>query len=222
MSPAPSSRTLSQDTHRRWEKAARESTYVCNQAAGLSRCLSKVQQGMQTQLKVLQTKQAKVKSAGNAGAATEELQYLMNFSNIITHCVAKDMEQLSDFTFVSITLCRRDSYLAHVKSGLKQDTLAALRQAPLELPTLFLDFVLKKAEDDIGRFEDKGRLHCQAGGRRDNRFHPYKWSDRQTQEQRSGKPAWKQLDQFNNKSKRGGRQSSKFSSSPTRDQESCK
>ena len=47
---APTSRTLSQDTHRHWEKAARESTYVCNQVAGLSRCLSEVQQSMQTQL----------------------------------------------------------------------------------------------------------------------------------------------------------------------------
>ena len=45
-SPAPTSHTLSQDTLRHWEKASRESTYVCNQAAGLNRCLSKVQQGM--------------------------------------------------------------------------------------------------------------------------------------------------------------------------------
>ena len=53
--PAPTSHTLSQDTLRQWEKATRESTYVCNQAAGLSRCLSKVQQGIQSQLKVLQS-----------------------------------------------------------------------------------------------------------------------------------------------------------------------
>ena len=49
------------------------------------------------------------------------------------------MEHPLDFTFVSmtnVTLCRRDSYLAHVKSGLKQDTLAALHQAPLNFPTL--------------------------------------------------------------------------------------
>ena len=121
-SSAPTSHTLSQDTLRRWEKAAREFTYVCNQAAGLSRCLSKVQEGMQTQLRVLQSEQAKGKLAGKVGAATEELQYLMNFSNCITQCVAKAMGHLSDFTFVSmanLTLCRRGSYLAHVKSGLK-------------------------------------------------------------------------------------------------------
>ena len=99
---------------------------------------------MQTQLKVLQTKQAKGKSAGKAGAATEELQYLIYFSNIITQCGAKAMEHLSDFIFVymaNITLCRKDSYLAHVKSGLKKDTLASLHQAPLDLPTLFPDSV---------------------------------------------------------------------------------
>ena len=33
---------------------------MCNQAAGLSRCLSKVQQGMQTQLRILQSEQVQV------------------------------------------------------------------------------------------------------------------------------------------------------------------
>ena len=42
-STTPASRTLSEDTLRSWEKAAREFTYICNQAAGLSRCLNKVQ-----------------------------------------------------------------------------------------------------------------------------------------------------------------------------------
>ena len=159
-SPAPTSHTLSQDTLRRWEKAARESTYICTQAAGLSRCLNSVQQDMQTQIKVLQSEQTKRKSAGRVGAATEELQYLMNFSTSITQCVAKAMEHLSDFvSMANVSLVRRDSYLAHVKSRLKQDTLAALCQAPLDLKTLFLDFILKRAVEDIGRFEDKGQSH---------------------------------------------------------------
>ena len=84
----------------------------------------------------------------------------MNFSKSITLCVAKAMEHLPDLSFVSlanVTLVRRDSYLAHVKSGLKRDSLAALHQAPFVLPTLFQDSVLKKAEEIIGRFEDQGR-----------------------------------------------------------------
>ena len=101
----------------------------------------------------------------------------MNFSTSITQCVAKAMEHLSDFTFVSMAnlkLCRKDSYLAHIKSGLKQDTLAALRQAPLDLVTLFPDTALKRTEEDIGGFKDKGQPHGQSGNRRDTRFYPYK------------------------------------------------
>ena len=59
--PAWTSRTISQDTLRKWVKAARESTYVCNLVAGLSRCLSKVQQGMQSQLQVLQSEQTRLR-----------------------------------------------------------------------------------------------------------------------------------------------------------------
>ena len=39
--PALTSHTLSQETLRRWEKAACESSYVCNQAARITRCLNK-------------------------------------------------------------------------------------------------------------------------------------------------------------------------------------
>ena len=48
---APPSQPLSQDILRCWERAAREQTVMCNQAAGLSRCLTRVQDAMSTQLK---------------------------------------------------------------------------------------------------------------------------------------------------------------------------
>ena len=113
------------------------------------------------------------------GAATEELQCLMNFSASITQYMGKAMKQLLDLAFVSMvnmTLVRRDSYIPHVKSSLKQDTLAALHQAPLDFPTLFPDSVLKKSEEDISKFEDKDRSHTHYCGRRDSRFHPNKRS----------------------------------------------
>ena len=61
----------------------------------------------------------------------------------------------------NLTLARRDSYLSHVKSGIKLDTLAALRTAPLQLAMLFPDEVLKRAEDDILNFESKGHSSSQ-------------------------------------------------------------
>ena len=195
-SPAPSSSTISQDTLRRWEKSAREATYICNQAAGLSRCVSKVQQSMASQLKILQSEHSKGKSADKVGGATEELQYLMTFNSSITQYMAKTMEHLPDFAFVSMynfTLARRDTYLAHMKAGIKPDTLAALCQAPMDSATLFPDSILKKAEDDISKFEDKGHSHTASSSRKDSHYYPYKRSDRPSYDNKSSKPAWKNL-----------------------------
>ena len=222
-SPAPFSRPISQDMLRKWEKSAREATYVGNQAAGLNRCLNKVQQNMTSQLKILQTEQSKGKSADRVGGATAELQYLMTFGSSITQCLAKTMEHLSDFAFVSmynLTLTQRDSYLAHMKPGIKQDTLASLRQAPMDLPTLFPDSILKKAEEDICKFEDKGRSHSGSAGRRDTRYHPYKRPDTQEYETKSSKPAWKTLGQSYKKKARI--QASKFSSRQAKGQSAYK
>ena len=131
--------------------------YFCNQAAGLSWCSNKVQQGMSSQLNILQSGHSKGKSADKVSGATEELQYLMSFNSSITQCMGKTMEHFSDFAFVSMynfTLARRDLYLAHMKFEIKQDTLASLHQAPMDLPTLFPDSILTKAEEDISKFDD--------------------------------------------------------------------
>ena len=52
-STPPPSRQISQDNLRRWEKAAREASTMCNQAAAFNRCLYKVQDNMRSQLKLL-------------------------------------------------------------------------------------------------------------------------------------------------------------------------
>ena len=56
---APASRTFSQDTLRQWERAFWEQSVMCNQAAGLSRCLTKVQDSMVKQLKSLRVDKTK-------------------------------------------------------------------------------------------------------------------------------------------------------------------
>ena len=62
-STPPASSQISQETLRNGEKSARESTYICNQAAGFNQCLNKVQESMQKQLRVIQSDQSKGKSA---------------------------------------------------------------------------------------------------------------------------------------------------------------
>ena len=52
-STPPASRQFSQENLRRWEKSAPEASTICNQAAGFNRCLYKVQENMQAQLKTI-------------------------------------------------------------------------------------------------------------------------------------------------------------------------
>ena len=121
-STPPPSRQITQDNLRRWEKSAHEASAYCNQAAGFSRCLFKVQENMQCQLKAISTDLSKGKSSAKVSTAVDELQYLTDFNASISQAMAKTKERLSDFVFVTVantTLTRRDAYLSHLKSGIK-------------------------------------------------------------------------------------------------------
>ena len=144
---APPSRAFSQDLLRRWERAAREQTIMCNQAAGLSRCLTRVQDSMATQLKTLRL-DSKGKSPEKMKQAVNELEYLTTFNRSISQAMARSMQDLSEGIFINManfTLARRDSFLDYLQSGVKQDTVNALRTSPVHLNALFLDQLIAKA-----------------------------------------------------------------------------
>ena len=66
---------------------------------------------MQEQLKTVCT-ESKGKGSSKASSATEELQFLMDFSTSITQAAAKTMERLTEFVFISmgnLTLACRDA-----------------------------------------------------------------------------------------------------------------
>ena len=79
---APASRPVSQDTLRKWERAARDQTYMCNQAAVFIRCLTKVQENMSNQLKVIQGITTKGKSSNKLTQAADELDFLVTFNRL--------------------------------------------------------------------------------------------------------------------------------------------
>ena len=91
MPSAPSSRILSQDLLRRWERAAREQTIMSNQATGLSRCLTRVQDSMNTQLKTLRL-DSKGKSSEKMRQDVSELEYLTTFNRSISQAMARTMQ----------------------------------------------------------------------------------------------------------------------------------
>ena len=96
-STPPASRPISQDSLRRWEKAAREASTFCNQAAAFNRCLNKVQDNMRSQLKTVKAELGKGKSSTRVSGAAGELQFLMDFNSGITQAMAKTLEHLTDF-----------------------------------------------------------------------------------------------------------------------------
>ena len=101
------------------------------------------------------------------------------------------MDLLSEFAFIDVanmTLARGDAYLAHVKAGIKQDTLSELRQAPLHLPIIFPDQSLKKAEEDIAQYQNKGHSTHSSSSYKKECYHPYQRPGK-SREQKSSKPA---------------------------------
>ena len=219
----PTSRRISQETLRRWEKSAREATIICNQAASFNRCLFKVQQDIQEQFKTVRSEN-KGKSSTKVSAAMDEMQHLMYFNSSICQAAAKTMEHLTEFVFVSmgnLTLARRDAYLTHLRTGVKPDTLAGLRTAPIHINTLFPDSLIKKAEEEIVQYESKGQSSSSKGK---GRYHPYerpeRKGDKKSSSFKSYKPSWKNIGKGHQRRNRG--KSSHYSSRPAKGQQSFK
>ena len=121
---------------------------------------------MQAQLKTL-------RSETKARVLARFLQPQTSSNASWTLMLAPHRLQLTDFVFISmgnLTLAHWDAYLNHLKTGIKLDTLAALRTSPLHIPTLFPDTVIKRAEEEIAHYENKG----QANSSHDKcRYHPF-------------------------------------------------
>ena len=117
----PPCRPLPQETVRKWEKAAQE-TYICNQAAGFNCCVTKLQDEIQENIRILQKELAKGKGSQAAKKAVTLrtcVHLTITFREInTTH---------DGFTvYYHVTLMRRDAYLDHLKPDVKQDNWCAL------------------------------------------------------------------------------------------------
>ena len=136
--------------------------------AGFNRCITKIQDSVQDQLKILHAELGKGKSSAKAQSALDELHYLTSFNKNVSFAMGKLLQHLSDFTFIqmaNLTLVRRDSYLEHLKQGVKPDTFSALRNCPLNGYALFPDAVIRKAEDKIAQYENTKRTSQPGPGR---------------------------------------------------------
>ena len=110
------------------------------------------------QLKTLHLDKGKGKASERSQQAVDELEYLVTFNRSITEAMTHMIQDLSEGIFINmanLTLARCDSYLDYLKAGVKQDTLTALRNAPLNIQCLFPDQLLIKAEEEVSRNEER-------------------------------------------------------------------
>ena len=177
---------------------------------------------MQEQFKTVRS-ESKGKSSSKVSTAMDELQYLMNFNSSVSQAAAKTIEHLTEFVFISmgnLTLARRDAYLTHLKTGVKPDTMAALRTAPVHISTLFLDSAVKRAKEEIAHYENKGHS---SGPRGKGWCHPFERTKKRSDRKSSNKPdrpAWKSIGKGYYNKARG--KSSNYSSQPAKSQQSYK
>ena len=115
-STPPPSRQITHDNLRRWEKLAHEASTYCSQVASFNRCLLKVHDIIQGQLKAIKTELGRGKSSTKMSTALDELQYLADFNASISQAMAKTNEHLSDFVFVTVAnkLWQEEMHISHI------------------------------------------------------------------------------------------------------------
>ena len=83
--------------------------------------------------------------------------------------------------------------MEYLHTGVKEDTLTALRTAPVYLQSLFPGKRLIKVEEQVVRNEE--RRSSSQSHRKPGHFHPYASNDKSSQQldRKSSVPAWKQI-----------------------------
>ena len=223
-STGPPSRPISQEYLRRWERCSRENSYIVNHAAGFNRCTSELQERMTGHVNMLHARINKGKAPKEVSTALSDLKDLTAFHQNVSVAMGTALQHLADSLFVQMSnliLLRRDSYLDHVKNGIKPDTYNRLRNAPLFGLGLFPDAVIRTAEQDIASHHSAGSVPRpgpgaaqQTGWRSSQRYRPYDSRDRNTGTGDQDRQAWRQFSRNRGRGRGRGRGSNpRFSKS---------
>ena len=95
-STGPPSRPISQESLRRWERCAREDSYIVNHAAGFNRCSSELQERMSQYIAMLYSRLNKGKGRKEVAAALTDLKDLMAFHQNVSMAMGTALQHLAD------------------------------------------------------------------------------------------------------------------------------
>ena len=101
----------------------------------------------------------KGKAPKDVSEALKDIKDYVAFHQSVSVAMGTALQCLADSLFVylaNLILLRWDSYLDHVKPGIKPDTWNLLRNAPMFGHGIFTDSVLATAEWDITNHESAG------------------------------------------------------------------
>ena len=140
---------------------------------------------MAQSLTCLQTSFSKGKATKEVTDAVRDMKDYLAFHQNVSIAMGTLIQHFADSLFVNMAnliLLRRDSYLEHVKPGVKPDTWNQLRNAPRFRYGLFPDDMIRIAEQNITKFEASSavpRPGCYAAHwvARPNKFQPYERRD---------------------------------------------
>ena len=187
-STGPPSRPIAQESLQRWERAAREDSYIINHVAGFRRCSTELQEKMSQNIALLCSRLNKGKTSKDITNALNDLHDLMAFHQKVSVAMGTSLQHLAESLFVNMSnliLLRRDAYLDFVKQGVKQDTMNLLRNAPLFGYGLFPDAAIMTAEQDIQKFDASSVAQRPGPGasqptsrKSSHRYKPYDRKDR--------------------------------------------
>ena len=130
----------------------------------------------------------------------------MAFHQSVSITMGTALQHLAGSLFVhrsNLILIRRDVYLDHVKTGIKQDTMNLLCNASLFGYLLFQDAAICTVEQDITKHESSGVAQGLSLGapqhtslRSTHRYRPYEYKEHKptgSTDQTSQQQAWKQF-----------------------------
>ena len=132
----------------------------------------------------------KGKAPKEVTSALNDLLDFMAFHQRVSVTMGTSLQHLADSLFVHLSnliLLRRDAYLDFVKTGVKQDTMNLLRNAPLFGYGLFPDAAIVTAEQDTHKHESSSVAQGPGPGapqhtswRGSHRYQPYERRDKKT------------------------------------------
>ena len=92
----PPSRAISQESLRRWERTAREDSYIINHAAGFNRCSTELQDKMSQNIALLCSCLNKGKAPKEVTNALNDLLDLMAFHQWVSVAMGTSLQHIAD------------------------------------------------------------------------------------------------------------------------------